>query len=358
MIHIVLGTKAQLIKMAPVMSELNDRRIEYNFVFTGQHRETIDSILEVFELKKPDIQLYTHKESTSPLGVLFWFVRVFFTFSCSKTKVWQGDVNGYVLNHGDTLSTLLGALFAKLHGHKVCHIESGLRSYSLLHPFPEELVRILVFRLSDYYFCPGDLAISNIAAYKGVKVNTEINTLYDALTMALSGKHKIAVDIPEGDYSIVSIHRFENIFDKRRFSKIVKIILEVATHFRLLLVLHKPTKRQLIKLGFFDTLDDHPNILLRDRYDYFKFIKLIGGAKCVLTDGGSNQEECNFLGKPCLILRKHTERDDGLNESAVLCDLDLEKILNIMNNLDDYKRGCFEYSRSPSSVIVDNITGG
>ena len=356
MIHIVLGTNAQLIKMAPVMVELNNRNIDYNFVFTGQHRETINSILEIFELKKPDIQLYEHKESTSPIGVFMWFLRVFLVFSFNKKKIWQSDVNGYVLNHGDTFSTLLGTFFAKLHGHKTCHIESGLRSYSLLHPFPEELVRILVFRLSDYYFCPGDLATGNVSAYRGVKINTKINTLYDALKIALNGKHEIQVEIPKGLYAIVSIHRFENIFDKGRFREIVAIILEVANQHRLLFVLHKPTKRQLIRLGLFDSLNRHPNILLKDRYDYFKFIRLIEKSQCVLTDGGSNQEECSFLGKPCLILRKHTERDDGLDESAVLCDLDISKILEIMNNLYDYQRGSVEYSKSPSAIVVETLT--
>jgi len=356
MIHIVLGTKAQLIKMAPVMSEFNSRGIEYNFVFTGQHRETIDSILAIFDLKQPNIQLYKHKESTTPFGVLAWFLRVCAVFLFNKKKLWQGDINGYVLNHGDTLSTLLGAFFAKLHGHKACHVESGLRSHSLMHPFPEEIIRILVFKFSDYYFCPGKLATNNVSGYSGVKVNTEINTLYDALKIALSGKHQVSVEIPDQRYSIVSIHRFENIFDKVRFRKIVDIILKVADQYTLLFVLHKPTRRQLEKLGLFESLNKHPNILLRDRYDYFKFIKLIEQSECVLTDGGSNQEECSFLGKPCLILRKHTERDDGLNASAVLCDLDLSKILDVMHNISDYIRPGAQYSKSPSTIIVDTVT--
>ncbi len=339
--------------MAPIMVELNRRQLAYNFIFTGQHRETIDEILKVFSLRKPDITLYHHKESTSPLGVIGWFVKVFFSFLLNRKKIWKDDIEGYVLNHGDTLSTLLGSVFGRLHRHKVCHIESGLRSHSLFHPFPEELVRVMVFGLSDYYFCPGQVAVSNISSYKGVKVDTNTNTLYDALSIALDNSDSIDVKIPEGKFGIASIHRFENIFDRKRFSKIIEIIIAVAERQKVLFVLHKPTKRQLVKMGLFDRLQDHSNIILKNRYDYFKFIKLIQASQFVLTDGGSNQEECSFLGKPCVILRKYTERQDGLDKSAVLCDLDLSKVLLVLDNLAEYTHEGEGHSDSPSKAIVD-----
>ena len=87
--------------------------------------------------------------------------------------------------HGDTFSTVLGSIIAKILRGKVAHIESGLRSFNILHPFPEELNRIITFKLTDIYYCPNDWAVNNLRKYKGIKINTQLNTLYDSLQLAI-----------------------------------------------------------------------------------------------------------------------------------------------------------------------------
>ena len=149
MIHIIIGTKAQLIKMAPVMKLLEQQGIEYNYISTGQHRETMDDILANFGIKLPDQITYTGKDITSVIQMFTWSVRNIVHTLQNKHAIFRNDTNGIVLVHGDTFSTLLGALMGKIAGLKVGHIESGLRSFNLFHPFTEEITRILTFRLSD-----------------------------------------------------------------------------------------------------------------------------------------------------------------------------------------------------------------
>jgi len=133
MIYIILGTKAQLIKMAPVMKELADRNIGYNFIFTGQHRETINELVNVFKLKAPDYRLYDGRDITSVLAMFFWTVHCLIKTFKNKAEIFKGDKNGMALVHGDAFSALFGALMAKISGLKVGYVEAGLRSFDLFH---------------------------------------------------------------------------------------------------------------------------------------------------------------------------------------------------------------------------------
>jgi len=137
---------------------LQEREIEYNFIFSGQHQDTIANLRENFGVKKPDVILHKGTDVNSIPKMLFWLIKVITVSLFRGRKIWQYDRKGVVLNHGDTFSTLLGSLLAKIYGHKNAHVESGLRSHNIFHPFPEELTRLAVFALSDIYFAPGDWA--------------------------------------------------------------------------------------------------------------------------------------------------------------------------------------------------------
>ena len=113
MIHVFIGTKAQLIKMAPVMCELQDRNIPYNFIFSGQHQATMQNIREEFSIKEPDVTLYSGKDITGIFQMLVWSIRILLYSLKNRKKVWKGDKDGIVLNHGDTFSTLLGSILAR-----------------------------------------------------------------------------------------------------------------------------------------------------------------------------------------------------------------------------------------------------
>jgi UDP-N-acetylglucosamine 2-epimerase (non-hydrolysing) len=241
----------------------------------------------------------------------------------------------------------------KIAGLKVGHIESGLRSFNLLHPFPEEITRILTFRLSDYLFAPGDWACANLQSYKGVKINTVNNTLLDSLANALPAIQQVFdIDSPDVPFGVVTLHRFENIYSKASLERVVTIVERISKSIHLLFILHKPTEIKLRKFGFYHRLADNIHIELRKRYDYFRFIHLITKAEFVISDGGSNQEECLFLGKPILLLRKATERTEGLQRNCVLSKYDNNIIDAFVTDPGRYRYDPLVLKDSPSQTII------
>ncbi len=353
MIYIILGTKAQLIKMAPLMVALKERRIDYVYISTGQHKETMHELHQNFDIREPDIRLYNGEDITGVFQMALWSVRILTKILVNKKLLLKDNREGIVLVHGDTFSTLLGALLGKLLRLKVAHIESGLRSFNIFHPFPEEITRILTFSLTDYYFCPGDWAVSNLQKYRGYKINTTLNTLYDSLKLAVANEDRIKVDIPQVPYAIATIHRYENIFHEDKLKKVVDILLRVSEKIKILFILHPPTKKNMHRFGLYDLLDKNKNIELRPRYDYFEFIKLMRHSEFIISDGGSNQEESYYMGHPCLLLRKATERIEGLAKNVVLSNY-RDDIIDIF--VRDYKRyriNSVSAAESPSKIIVN-----
>jgi UDP-N-acetylglucosamine 2-epimerase (non-hydrolysing) len=272
----------------------------------------------------------------------------------TRSAVFHGDHNGIVLVHGDTFSTAIGALIGKLAGLKVGHVESGLRSFNLLQPFPEELTRLVTFRLTDYYFCPGGWAVSNLSKYRGEKIDTEYNTLLDSLAAAVAMLPDLPGDhVPKKPYGIVTLHRFENFRDHASALRCVELVERVAKRHFLLFILHKPTERNLRLHGLYDRLAENPNIELRPRYDYFHFVKLLWDAKLVLSDGGSNQEECFYLGKPTLLVRNVTERREGLDRNVVVSKFDPAVVDAFLDDLARYSFPPLVVQLSPSRRIVE-----
>lgn len=183
MIHFIVGTRAQLFKMAPIMLECENRGLKWRWVYTAQHKETMKETLETFGLPEPDYTVVRWKTEAKTMGkIWYWFLKMILALPSSKT-ILAGHTGkqSIVLTHGDTLTTWLAALIGKLTGTKVMHVESGLRSFNIWKPFPEEINRLITFRLSDYYACPGDWALNNLKKYKGVKLNTKMNTQVDTV---------------------------------------------------------------------------------------------------------------------------------------------------------------------------------
>jgi len=357
MIHVIIGTKAQLIKMAPILKTLKQKSIDYNYISTGQHKGTIDDILANFEIKKPDYSLYEGKDITSVVQMFYWATKSIIHALRNKKEIFKNDRNGIVLVHGDTFSTLLGAIMGKIAGLKIAHIESGLRSFNLFHPFPEEITRIFTFRLSDYMFCPGSWAVENLKKHNKIVINTEFNTLLDSLRFALPEIKRINdVELPGVPFGVVTLHRFENIYNRKALERIISIVERISKTKYLLFILHKPTEIKLRKFGLYSRLEDNPNIELRNRYDYFHFIKLILEAEFVVSDGGSNQEECYYLGKPIILLRKATERNDGLNRNCIISQYDNRVIDEFIGNLDRYKFEPIQVEYSPTEMIVESCS--
>ena len=355
MIHVVIGTKAQLVKMASVLSAMQVRKVPYNFIFTGQHHETMDALRENFKLPPPNVTLHSGKDITSIPSMLVWLIKILWQTLFNRKEIFGNDKHGAVLVHGDTFSTLLGALMGKLAGLKVGHVESGMRSFNYFHPFPEEITRVLTFYLTDIFYCPGPIAFQNIQKFKGVKLDTEFNTLIDSLDAARANFDTMEVDIPGRKYCVVTTHRFENIFNKTVLEQNLQFIRMAADKMLTIFIMHPITEQRLRKHGLLDALKSHPNIECRPRYDYFRFMKLVYFSEFLISDGGSNQEECWFMGKPCLLLRKVTEHPEGLDTNVVVSRYSPDIVRQFIDNYEKHISEPLLGVNSPSVKIVDSL---
>lgn len=356
MIHFVVGTRAQLFKMAPIMLECEKRNLAWRWVYTAQHKETIDETLDTFGLPKPNYTVVIWNTEAKTMGKIWlWFMKMLFSLPRSR-KILAGYTGKehIVLTHGDTLTTWLAALMGRLTRTKVMHVESGLRSFNMRKPFPEEINRLITFRLSNYYACPGQWAVDNLKKYKGVKINTHQNTQIDTITFGLKYADKAQLELPKEKYVVASIHRYENIFDKDRFSLIVDRLELIARSLPIYMVQHPATKEQLQKLPDINQrIISNKKIHLLPRLEYLPFIKLIKHSEFVITDGGGNQEELYHIGKPTLIFRNETERQEGIGSTAVISKLNVKVISNFIENYKSHERKLVEASHSPTKIIVD-----
>lgn len=349
---IVLGSRAQLIKTAPVMRELQERKIPYHFIYTAQHRDTYFTMLEDFGLKKPDQTLLKwDKEAGSIPLFVYWWIRV---FSLLLVAPWIAPFRGgTVLIHGDSMSAMWGALFAKLSGNRLFHLESGYRSFNFFSPFPEEIVRFIILHLADVYACSSNSTLSNVQKYKGEKLNLKQNTVIDSLRYIVRISENDAVDARS--HVIASFHRVENIFNDERLQVIIETIERVAETEQIIFPIHPVTKSRLKQINLYDRLHNNPNIDLSDRLPYAQFIPLMIKASYIITDSGSMQQEIVCLGTPTLVFRPTTEQDEGIGENIILSDYDHNIINEFLRNPKSYKRATAFPKESPSSIVVDRL---
>jgi UDP-N-acetylglucosamine 2-epimerase (non-hydrolysing) len=344
--------------MAPIMLECQKRGMNWRWVYTAQHRETIQETLDTFGLPGPDYTVIKWNTEAKTMGKIWeWFLKMLLSLRKSKKilAAYTGKKH-VILTHGDTLTTWLAALMGRLTGTKVMHVESGLRSFNMFKPFPEEINRLITFRLANYYACPGDWAMENLKKYKGEKINTKENTQIDTLTFGLKNADKSNYKIPIGKYVVASLHRYENIFKEERFNEIVDRLEQVARKFPIYMVQHPATKEQLEKLpDIKKRIMQNSSIHLLPRLEYLPFIKLIKHCEFVITDGGGNQEELYHMGKPTLLFRNETERQEGLGTTAVISELQPKVIDNFIKNYKKYQHKPLVGTKvySPAGIIAD-----
>lgn len=357
MIHFAIGTKAQLIKTAPVMHRLAERGIAYRYIDLGQHSKTTAKIRRTFNLREPDVHLgMTESENVVSLKdaarwASYLVSKALKNSQESFRRVFHG-LPGVCVIHGDTLSAFFGLLIAKRAGIRVCHLEAGLTSRHLFHPFPEEIVRRICMKYADHLVAPSDWAYENLVGmgYGPKTFRTSGNTGAETVADILNGLP--ARYTQEGTFALVSIHRFETIMSKRRLGNLVRFFAEVSTTIPVRFVLHEPTERSLRRYRLLGQLSEKA-VMLIPSLEYLEFLRLLQAAEFVMTDGGSVQEECTYLGKPCLLLRKRTERMDGLGANVCLSGLEPKKLQAFVENYTRYRRPSLAPPQYPSGALVD-----
>lgn len=357
-IYIFIGTIAELIKLFPIIKKMEKSKINFKIIASNQN-DILKSDLFSYIEKKEIIYISNVPRKQSVISLFFWFIKTLFSgYFKLKLELNKKD-NSIFIIHGDTISTLIGGILGKILKSKIFHIEAGLRSFNFLRPFPEELNRFIVSFLSDVSFCPNEWAVNNLIKRKSIKINTYNNTLIESLLFSktINIENELLRNIPE-DFFICVIHRQENIYNKKLIIYLIKKITEFAQQKKCIFILHEPTKQVLKKYGLLKLLEENKNILIVGRLPYLVFTKILEKSDFIITDGGSNQEEAYYLGKTCLLLRKETERIEGLNDNVIISRLKENKINEFFNNIKNKKfqdKIKIKIENYPSDIIIEYI---
>ena len=347
-IMLVFGTRPEAIKMCPLVNEFQKRTDEFETIVcvTGQHREMLDQVLEIFEVR-PDYDLNIMKQGQDLTDVT---VRILNGMR-NVFKECRPDV---VLVHGDTTTSMAAALAAFYAQIPVGHVEAGLRTHNIYSPWPEEMNRQMTGRIATYNFSPTPLSEKNLIEEKTMgKIYVTGNTVIDALHYVVNklkndeaiAKEQDAVLLNAG-YDVTRLvdgkklvlitgHRRENFGDGFiRMVTAMKDLSEKYPEVDFVYPMHlNPNVRKPIHEVFGDDLT-RSNFFFIEPLQYLEFVHLMSKASIVLTDSGGIQEEAPGLGKPVLVMRDTTERPEALESGTVhLVGTDYDKIMTEVSTL-------------------------
>lgn len=313
---IILGTRPEIIKMAPIIKEMMVRKEDFFIVHTGQHYSyEMDKIFfEELELPQADYNLDigsgTHGLQT---GRMLEHVE----------SVLLDEKPDVVLVEGDTNTVMAGALVATKLNIKVGHVEAGLRSYD--RTMPEEINRIIADHISDYLFVPTDNAKRNLIK-EGISENkifvtgnTIVDAVYHNLDMSKKKKNVLKeMGLKEKEYFLITIHRQENVDNKDRFRGILRGLEKISHkyNFNIVYPMHPRSNKMIKSFGLQNELDKISNLITCDPVGYMEFLQLEENARLIATDSGGIQEEACILKVPCITLRDNTERPETIDVGA------------------------------------------
>jgi len=333
-VAIIFGTRPEAIKVIPVILELAkySREIKPVVIATAQHRDMLDEVLKLFEVK-PDFDLNIMEENQSLSRVLG---RALSRLDKTIEKI-RPDL---VLVQGDTTTTLTAALSAYYHQIPVGHLEAGLRTYDKYNPYPEEINRRMVSVLSDLHFAPTVTSKENLLreGIRDEKIFITGNTVIDAL-FAVKG-----MDKDEGtDHRLILVtaHRRENW--GRPLENICSALKELICLYEDIQIVYPVHPNPNVSGAVKKFLDGVKRIHLLPPLSYQSFVRLMERSYLILTDSGGIQEEAPSLGKPVLVLRKITERPEALEAGTVrVVGTEKEEIVSevalLLDNKDEYEK--------------------
>jgi UDP-N-acetylglucosamine 2-epimerase (non-hydrolysing) len=334
----VFGTRPEAIKMSPLVKELAKvPSIESRLCVTGQHREMLDQVLELFELK-PNYDLKIMKSGQSLSDIASRIV-------VGMQPVIADFKPDIILVHGDTSTTFSAALSGFYHQVRIGHVEAGLRTGNILSPWPEEANRKLVSCITKYHFAPTPEAKRNLLK-EGVEESSIFvtgNTVIDALLLVKemitsntelksSLENSFPMLSPNRRMVLITGHRRENFGDG--FQRICDSILNLSINHPNVDFLYPVHLNPRVREPVNKMLSSSNNIHLIEPQGYVEFVFLMMNSHLILTDSGGIQEEAPSLGKPVLVMRGTTERPEALDAGTVkLVGTDVELIVESVNDL-------------------------
>jgi len=326
----VFGTRPEAIKMAPLVHELerHSEEIESIVCVTAQHRQMLDQVLEIFEIK-PDIDLNIMKDRQTLVGLTS---RALESLDAVMKEV-KPDI---VLVHGDTTTTFVASLAAFYNQVAVGHVEAGLRTWDKYSPFPEEMNRQLTGVMADLHFSPTDGSADNLRreAKPEDRIYITGNTAIDALKTTVRDNYMHPVLDRVGDHKLVlmTAHRRENLGEPmRQIFRAVRRLVDEHPEIAVVYPVHlNPAVQEVAQ----ELLGDHERISLIEPLDAFDFHNFARRAHLILTDSGGVQEEAPSLGVPVLVLRDTTERPEGIAAGTLkLAGTDEEQVYTMAKEL-------------------------
>ncbi|TLY28023.1 MAG: UDP-N-acetylglucosamine 2-epimerase (non-hydrolyzing) [Ignavibacteria bacterium] len=331
-VALVFGTRPEAIKMAPIVKELERRRLNHVVIVTAQHREMLDQKLDVFDIHPQyDLDIMQHDQD------LFYVTSAVLNEIKPVLLKEKPDV---LLVQGDTTTTFATSLAAYYFKIPVGHVEAGLRTWDKMNPYPEELNRQLTTRLTEFHFAPTEWAKNNLIAEGIKKENIFVtgNTVIDALLMIVDPKYRFedstldAIDFKNRRVIVLTSHRRENFGEPmREIFSACRDLVERNPDVELIYPVHpNPNVRKTAN----DMLSGIQRVHLIEPMEYRPFVQLMNKCYLILTDSGGVQEEAPSLGKPALVLRKTTERPEAIEAgTAKLVGSDRKRIVETAQRL-------------------------
>lgn len=355
----IFGTRPEAIKMAPLVKELEKRKeIESIVCVTAQHREMLDQVLNIFQINpKYDLNIMKQGQTLSEITS-----RVLMGLE----EVIQKEKPNIILVHGDTTTTFSGALAAFYNQVDIGHVEAGLRTWNKYSPFPEEMNRQMVDRMTDMFFAPTNISKNNLLK-EGIdesKIYVTGNTAIDAMKYTVNNNYTNELFDWLGDskFILLTAHRRENLGEPMyNIFRAVKRIVDENKEVKVIYPIHmNPKVRQIAN----DVLKDNDRVKIIEPLEVVDFHNFINRSYLILTDSGGIQEEAPSLGKPVLVLRDTTERPEGIDAGTLkLVGTDEEVIYketkSLLNNKVEYEKmskATNPYGDGTTSIqIVDAI---
>ncbi len=312
----VFGTRPEAIKMAPLVKLLQQTpEIKSIVCVTAQHRQMLDQVLEIFDLK-PDYDLDIMQAKQTLAGITTRALT-------GLEEVMAKEKPDLVLVHGDTSTTFAGALAAYYNQIKVGHVEAGLRTYDKYQPFPEEMNRRLTGALCDLHFAPTPLAKEHLLKENIPEADISItgNTVIDALQHTIEADYTFSeavlntIDYQNKRVIAMTAHRRENLGEP--LEAICRAVLRLAEEFPDVEVVYAVHKNPAVQEVVYRILGGHPSIHLTEPLDLKDMHNLMSRSYFVMTDSGGLQEEVPSMGKPVLVLRNVTERPEGVEAGTL-----------------------------------------
>lgn len=329
----IYGTRPEAIKMAPIVKALQDSdEFQCVVTVTGQHREMLDQVNEIFDIT-PDHDLNIIQPRQTLNGVLTRTVE-------GLDAIFEKDAPDAVVVQGDTTTSTAGAIAAFYRGIPVIHAEAGLRSFDLFSPFPEEANRKMTSQITSLHLAPTDISKRNLTAesINGDDIVVTGNTVIDAL------HHTVAQQLPFTDPALeelaasgrrvllVTTHRRENQGDAMR--GVGRALARIAADEPELTIVLPAHRNPVVREAVLPALEGLDNVLVTEPLAYGEFTRLLGVSHVVLTDSGGVQEEAPSLGKPVLVMRENTERPEAVTAGTVkLIGTDEERIVEEVSSL-------------------------